>query len=290
MRARRLEDSIVAMKFNLLLDNLGIGPEKVILLRHQDKRSARGQTPYELWRDSDNRASFELYQSLQKIRDRSKFSRAPYWASFVATPDASTMFVGLYAAKYQGLLAEDTPKPHNDEIDRAGSRDVYDLLIDERLAGLYGKLFIEWGQGTRAWVQRADNQDKAIIELRREFKEPDFPGFLNFRKPLSKIEGLPKIWIAFLKQTAGVYLLTCPKTKEQYVGSASGEEGFWQRWVQYAVTGHGGNISLKSREPSDYQVSILEVAGSGSNSDDILKMESRWKEKLQSREMGLNKN
>jgi hypothetical protein len=278
----------MAMKFKLLLENLGIGPEKVILLRHQDGRAARGRTPYELWRD--NRPGFELYQSRQTIRDRSKFSRVPYWASFVGTPDGSTMFVGLYAAKYQGLLAEDTPQPHTNEIDPAGSCDVYDLHIDERLADLHGKLFIEWGQGTRAWVQRADNQDKPIIELRREFKEPDFPGFLNFREPLSKIEGLPKIWIEFLKQTAGVYLLTCPKTKEQYVGSASGEEGFWQRWMQYVVTGHGGNISLKSRDRSDYQVSILEVAGSASNPDDILKMESRWKEKLQSREMGLNKN
>jgi hypothetical protein len=275
--------------FNSLLDNLGISMAKVILLRHQDGRSARGRTPYELWRD--NRPGFELYQSFQTTRDRSKFSRVPYWASFVATPDGATMFVGLYAAKYQGLLARDTPQPHTDEIDRAGSRDVYDLLIDERLADLHGKLFIEWGKGTRAWVQRADNKkDKPIIELRREFKEPDFPGFLNFREPLSKIEGLPKIWIEILKRTAGVYLLTCPKTKEQYVGSACGGEGFWQRWMQYAVSGHGGNISLKSRERSDYQVSFLEVAGSGSNPDDILKMESRWKEKLQSREMGLNKN
>lgn len=274
--------------FNSLLRNLAIHPEEVILLRHQDRRSATVRTPYELWRD--DRPGFELYQSFQTTRDRSKFSRVPFWASFVATPEGSTMFVGLYAAKHQGLLAKDTPQPHTDQIDLAGSRDVYDLLVDERLADLYGKLYIEWGQGTRAWVQRADNQDKPIIELRREFKEPDFPGFLNFRQPLSKIEGLPKMWIEILKRTAGVYLLTCPKTKEQYVGSACGEEGFWQRWKQYAITGHGGNISLKSRDRSDYQVSILEVAGSGSNSDDILKMESRWKEKLQSREMGLNKN
>jgi hypothetical protein len=60
--------------------------------------------------------------------------------------------------------------------------------------------------------------------------------------------------------------------------------------MEYATTGHGGDVAQKSREASDYQVSILEVAGSASNSDDILKMESRWKEKLQSREMGLNRN
>ena len=65
---------------------------------------------------------------------------------------------------------------------------------------------------------------------------------------------------------------------------------FRSRWKEYVTTGHGGNVALKSREYGDYQVSILEVAGSVSNVDDILKMESRWKEKLQSREMGLNRN
>jgi hypothetical protein len=60
--------------------------------------------------------------------------------------------------------------------------------------------------------------------------------------------------------------------------------------MEYVMTGHGGIISLKSRERTDYQVSILEVAGSGSSPDDIRKKESRWKEKLQSREKGLNKN
>jgi hypothetical protein len=109
-------------------------------------------------------------------------------------------------------------------------------------------------------------------------------------EPLSNVARLPKTWIAILKQATGVYLLTCPRTKEQYVGSASGCEGFWHRWMEYVMTGHGGNIALKSREYSDYQVSILEVAGSGSNVDDIRDMESRWKVKLQSREMGLNRN
>jgi hypothetical protein len=201
------------------------------------------------------------------------------------------MFVGLYAAKYRGVLAEDRPRPQCDGVDPAGSCDIYDLQLDERLEDLRGKVFIDWGDGTRAWVQRADNKkSKTITELRPEFKEPDFPGFLNFTAPLSKVEGLPKTWIESLKNARGVYLLTCPKTKEQYVGSAYGENGFWHRWKEYVTTGHGGNVALKSREYSDYRVSILEVAGSASNVDDILKMEIRWKEKLQSREMGLNRN
>jgi hypothetical protein len=274
--------------FNSLLTQNALDPANVILLRHQDQRAAPGRTPYELWRD--NRPNFESYQSTQSIANRQKFSRAPVWASFVGTPSGATMFVGMYAAKYSGPLPKDKPWEYADGIDLAGTSDVYDLRRDDRLADLEGKLFIEWGEGLRSWVQRADRQNKAIIELHPVFKEQEFPGFLNLMEPLSKVAAFPKTWTEILKHATGVYLLTCPKTKEQYVGSAHGTEGFWHRWMEYVMTGHGGNVALKSREASDYQVSILEVAGSNSQVDDILKMEARWKAKIQSREMGLNRN
>lgn len=274
--------------FNSLLVQVGILPHDVILLRHQDKSAARGRTPYELWRDDP--AAFETYQRIQAIENRAKFSRTKLWASFVATLDGGTMFIGLYNATYKGTLTEDTPHPHKEGVALAGNCDHYDLQLDQRLSDLQGKLFIAWGSGTRAWVQRAENQNKTVVELRPRFKEPEFPGFLNFIKPLSEIESLPATWIAVLKEAAGVYLLTCPKTKELYVGSASGSEGFWSRWCQYISNNHGGNLALKSREYSDYQVSILEVAGTAATTKDVLAMEMRWKWKLQSREMGLNKN
>jgi hypothetical protein len=274
--------------FNSLLIQSGVDPVNVILLRHQDARAARGRTPYELWRD--NRPAFERYQSVQSIPNRSKFSRAPIWASFVGTPDGATMFVGLYSAKYRGVLAEDWPWPHADGFNPAGSSDVYEIRYDDRTVEFEGKLFIEWGEGARSWVQRADRQNKAVVELRREFKEPEFPGFLNLIAPLSKVAAFPKGWIEALEHATGVYLLTCPRTKEQYVGSAHGAEGFWHRWMDYVTTGHGGNVALKSREPSDYQVSILEVAGSSLQIEDIVAMETRWKRKLQSGEMELTRN
>src|SRR5690606_36828391 len=104
------------------------------------------------------------------------------------------------------------------------------------------------------------------------------------------LESLPAAWASALGASRGIYLLTCPRTNEQYVGAAFGAEGFLGRWLGYVRTGHGGNIGLKSRDPSDYRVSILEVAGSAANVEDILAMEARWKAKLQSREMGLNRN
>ena len=88
-------------------------------------------------------------------------------------------------------------------------------------------------------------------------------------------------WIAALRAARGVYVLTCRRTKKIYIGSATSDEGFFGRWSEYARDGHGGNIQLKSRDRNDYQVSILEVAGSANTTQDILIMESRWKNKLQ---------
>jgi hypothetical protein len=278
----------INFKFNSLLEQCGIAPETVILLRHQDNRKGVTGTVYDLWCNAPEKLL--LYQSWQRLDRKKRFSRATHWASFVATPDKRTVFVGMYGAKYKGLLESDSPHPYVAGTQRAGSCDVYDLKEEERFTHLAGMLFVDWGDGERAWVQRAEKQNKPITELHLRSKEPPFPGYLHFLRQLSQIEALPRDWNAKLEEVNGVYLLTCPRTKEHYVGSAWGDGGFLARWKEYVRNGHGGNIRLKSREFSDYQVSILEVAGSAAGIEEILAMESRWKAKLQSRAMGLNAN
>ncbi len=273
---------------NTLLTAADLPLSDVRLLRHKDKRATKGRNLYELWRD--DRPQFELYQSSQSIDNRKKLT-APYWAVFIVNLKDETMFGGVYRVKYRGLWEQDTPMPHIEGgIEKAGSCDGYDLILDAAMADLIGKLFIGWGLGALAWVQYAERNDKPVMELRPAFQEEAFPGFLNFIQPLSKLDKLPKSWETALRSSRGVYLLTCPKTKEQYVGSATGDAGFWGRWQNYVQTGHGGNVGLKSRDPSDYQVSILEVAGTSATADDVLTMEGRWQAKLQSVAMGLNKN
>lgn len=274
--------------FNSILTAAGLNLADVRLIRHTDKkRSAMGRTPYELWRD--NRSQFELYQSTQRIKNRVKL-RALYWAVFIGPSSEETMFVGLYSVAYRGLLQEDTPSPTTGEIDKAGSCDVYELTLLDDFNDFIGTLFIDWGPSKIVWVQYPQRQCKSITELHSHFQEPSFPGYLNFIQSLSKLGGIPPDWISALRSSRGVYLLTCPKTKEQYVGSAKSESGFWGRWQDYIQTGHGGNEGLKSREPSDYQISILEVAGTSATSEEIGFMEGRWQRKLQSQEMGLNRN
>lgn len=269
-----------------LLRQLGAELSSTRLLRHQDQRAAKGRTPYELWRD--NRPAFESYQSTQDVANRPRLSPATCWVSFVVTPAQETLLAGVYLARYRGLNDKDIQWPHADGVDPAGTCDVYDLQPDERAVDLIGRVIIEWGAGARSWIQRADTQEKPIVEITRDFKEPPFPGCIHFIELLSRIERLPAAWMSNLSNTKGVYLLTNPHTREQYVGSATGELGFWGRWLEYARTGHGGNVGLKAN-PSDYQVSILEVAGSNASREDIVRLEELWKVKLKSREMGLNR-
>lgn len=86
-----------------------------------------------------------------------------------------------------------------------------------------------------------------------------------------------------LKAGRGIYLLTCPRTGEHYIGSATGQHGFYGRWQEYYTTGHGQNVRLKSRDPSDYRIAVLEVAGSEQATIEILAAEQSWKRKLQGR-------
>jgi hypothetical protein len=273
--------------FNSILTAEGFSLREVRLLRHQDSRSAKGRTPYELWQFAPEQ--FNLYQRTQGFSNARKLG-VPYWAVFVGTPSRETLFVGMYAASNERMLTEDMPSPNMDGVELAGTRNIFDLAPEPRLQDLAGRLVIEWGPGKLAWIQRPAKHNKAVLEVRSSFQEQAFPGFLDLIFQLSQLPMLPRSWITALQSSRGVYLLTCPTTKEQYVGSATGEEAFWNRWQCYYDTGHGGNVALKSRDPSDYQISILEVAGSSATTSEIIAMEQRWKRKLQSQEMGLNRN
>ena len=274
-----------ALTFNDVLRRAAIDPGEVRLLRHQDASADPGRSPFALWRNDS--VAFIEYLARQALRAE-RLLKARFWAAFVATPGGETLFADLYAASFLGIGTVDCAMVHRAGIDRAGTRIFFELQRMEGFAALSGRLVIEWGRGYLAWIQRADQQEKPILELRREYQEERFPGFADLILSLSAIPNLPPSWTAVLRASRGIYLLTCPRTKEQYVGSATGGEGFWGRWREYYETGHGGNVRLKSRDPSDYQIAVLEVAGSEQTTVDVLGAEQRWMRKLQSTEMGLN--
>lgn len=277
------------LSFQDLLLKGGYDLTTVRFLRHQEATASRGRTLYELWRD--DRLEFARYGALHRENAHRSLVKAQYWATFVGLPQYEALFTGLYRATYVGLSTDDYVSPTNpDEISVSGSLHQYQLEPQDYLRDFEGRIIIKWGewsQSSRTYFQLATGKDKPIIEIRREVKDDPFPGFGNFTAALSRIPSLPPTWIEVLRNTKGVYVLTCPRTRELYIGQATGDDGFFGRWMEYYETGHGGNYQLMRREPSDYQVAVLEVAGTTS---DLYEMENAWKAKLQTKAMGLNSN
>ncbi|QPF86957.1 GIY-YIG nuclease family protein [Bradyrhizobium genosp. L] len=277
------------LKFNLILSECKLDPKSVQLVRHQD-RGPSGGTPYSLLRE--DRSQFEFYQMIQ---GREIFRRE-FIASFVVTPSRETLFVDLFRVGELRSSSEAIICPIKLKSYDAGKLFVYDLTLDDRMSDFSKRLVLNWGEGYRSWVQRAEKQNKDVIEIRKQFEEPKFPDYFSFQKRIEDIPTLYPTWQSVLRVTKGVYLLVCKKTGAQYVGSATGDDGFFGRWTAYAADGHGGNKLLKERNQRDYTVSILETVGSKAQRSEVLALENLWKEKLGSRaerlgdEFGLNAN
>jgi hypothetical protein len=274
---------------NTLLLGVGLDLGAGRLVRHSDPRYPDRPSVYDLWRAHDER--FELYQSLQ---DKRRYGDAAWIASFVVTPLQETVFVGVYTIEGVGPTEPDIEEPHSGLKGLEASTRWpyhYQLKPAQALSAYRGCLIVDWGKG-RNFVQlpASETGDKAIIEIRSAMVEPRFPGFADFCWRVRDLASVPQSWRTALSAVSGVYLLTECKTGKQYVGSASGAEGFWQRWQDYLVTGDGGNKKMKEVPDGDYQVSVLEVAGSSTSPEALAQMETRWKLKLLSRTFGLNRN
>lgn len=273
------------LTFNTLLRCESIDPATVRLVRHQDT-TCPGRTPYDLWRTADGR--FERYQSLQN--GAVNFGVGHLLASFVATPASETLFVGLFAVEGRQEAPPGTVCPIRQTDDGMDGAVFFDIRAEVRMARYTGLLVVDWGPGFRSWVQRAERQDKPVLEIRKAVTDPAFPGFRDFRCDVIEIETIPFGWREALRAVNGVYVLVCRETGKQYVGSAYGQDGLWGRLVEYARTGHGGNAELRRRGPARYQASVLEVVPPTVGPDDVIRIEGAWKDKLGSRQHGLNEN
>ena len=75
------------------------------------------------------------------------------------------------------------------------------------------------------------------------------------------------------------------------LGSAYGEDNILGRWLNYAVSGHGGNRLLRKHDHRNFQFAILQRVSPDMIISDIIRLESTWKERLHTHEpYGLNDN
>lgn len=265
---------------NHIFDAESLSPEKIQLVRHKDQRleKLRGQTVFELWHSEP--AVFEAYQSIQ--RNKFSFDVGGLVASFIVTNTNETLFIGLYKIiSRRRAIADDyilgiegDPKDVTHEMRRC-----------EEMKGYSERLAIAPWKDAINYVKRASSTNPRVLELRKEPYTEPFPGYSKFRMQVAKLPQIFATWQERLMEQKGIYLLTFADGG-QYVGSASGEHGFWQRWDDYVRTGNGGNrVLIRDNRDAriDGIVSILEVTGSGLAVQEIIEREMIWQTKLGSR-------
>jgi hypothetical protein len=277
--------------FHEFLNRVGLDPSGIRLLRHDNRGLAA-------WRRGTD--AFGCFVSFQR-RNPSPYAGVRLACHFIAGPtlaggDASALFVGttriLDEWDWDG---QRLPVIQDQQIlqSEQGNQDLkaFDLEWVDNGQDYLERVLVRWGppSSTRAWSQWASRRQKHILELRMDPREPPFPGFSAFVIRISSLILCPMAWQSALGSVRGIYLLVAD-TGEQYVGSASGQDGFMGRWTNYAANGHGGNVLLLKSGHRDCSVSILEVASPDMSQADIVARETFWKHKLGVRAHGLNGN
>jgi len=169
---------------------------------------------------------------------------------------------------------------------------------------LTGRAIVEFNKTFRASYLRGKkyaNQLSVVAIREQRMTIGEFPGFNSVLLSLTMLKTIVRelnpSWRTALSSIAGVYLIADTSTGKNYVGSAYGGDGIWQRWSAYAATGHGGNKELRAllkqegtKHAQFFQFTLLEVCDINSSDDYVISRETHWKKALLSREFGLNKN
>lgn len=252
---------------------------KVKLVRHKDTRAEYR----ELIKDRDELLAY------QKEQNRDVFKGCDYIISFVGQERKLSVLFGVF--KVNGVK-----KIKADDFFH------YDLEQVHEFDYLINRIVIDWASNALAWNQWYDKQIKEVIQILPSGYLGAFPGLLDFVLDFNELKSLiesPEAnqdWKNNLSSVNGIYLILDKKTGDQYIGSANGKEGIWQRWSDYAKTKHGGNkmlITLIEKDKNYYKnfrYSILQTLPSNISQKEIVKIENLYKEKLGTKVYGLNKN
>jgi len=169
---------------------------------------------------------------------------------------------------------------------------------------LIGRLIIKFNKTFRQsypYLETCINEFSLLEILREKYTISPFPGFekikISFEILKSIVSQEEVSWKTALSNVKGIYLISDISNGKLYVGSAYGENAFWNRWSEYSKSGHGGNVELKNllnekgaEYANNFQFSILETRSMNAPDDEIIRREAFWKEILLTRVFGYNQN
>ena len=241
------------------------------------------------------------FKNWQEHQTNKNFGRK-YILSLVYYEKDIWMFAGIYE------VLPVKPVPVQNDIGWTGWK--YETKLADKATDYIGRAFFRFKKEFRA--------SYPVLELDPKNGEPiakmPLSHILDKRVAISDFVGFDKVdvdyktlkylvsdnissWKTALSNVKGIYLIVDTLTGKQYVGSAYGDECIWQRWSNYAKTGHGGNAEFKellSKNGQEYvhnfKYSILEVCNMNLGNEYIFERETHWKEVLLTRKFRLNKN
>jgi len=230
---------------------------------------------------------------------------AAYVASFIGHTPGKALFIGLYSVGASKPLTREQywQVPANRELRALGDRGFaeedprssklwFDLTLTEFYQGWKGKLVVAWPPPERSWWRRAHKNEMPVLAiLESSALDASVPRWDEIVISREELRVLPTRWKDAMCHWRGIYYIFDVSDGKWYVGSAYGRHNILQRWLAYASTGHGGNKLLRRRDPKSFRFSILQRVSPDMDAADVIQLESRWKERLHTREpQGLNDN
>jgi hypothetical protein len=286
------------MDFKDLLQKHDLDLSRVMMMRHRpDAPSVRRILP---WLAAERPEVYNAYQQIQGPRAEKALARAAYAVSFIAQGSDKALFVGMYRQLGSRLISERNllAIPAMAELQRLGDPVdgrapclLFDLALMEHCSEYKGRLVITWPPG-RLWWRWANTKGAFPIHAIHEesFLESEMPDWDELSLTWKDLSVLPTKWKIVLSQWRGVYYIFDTRAKAGYVGSAYGKDNILGRWLDYAATGHGGNKKLRLRNPDDFVFTILQRASPDLGPEEVIRLEESWKNRLHTRDCGLNDN
>lgn len=290
------------LDFNDLLTKAHINPAEVLVMRHRPREQELRRVF--AWIAGDRSDLFRAYQAFQFSRAEKALSRARFLASFIGLISARALFVTFYDVKSAHTVTPDEfwAIPENVELSRLGmtgwpkedaTRNAlwFDLRPVETFQRLSGRLEIEWTGGERSWFRWAGKNNFRLSAIHEtSVLDRNMPDWDRLVLHWRELAALPPAWRARLAEWRGIYFIVDHSDGKGYVGSAYGADNILGRWLEYGRTGHGGNAQLRRRDPDNFRFSILQRVSPDTNAEAVIALENSWKERLQTRALGLNTN
>lgn len=241
------------------------------------------------------RTDYALFKEWQSEQSDSIMKNVDYLVVFLAEEGCECRFIGVY---------------RNYGPKRATGNGVSEYTIEEveGFEGLKDKVVIDWGKGTRSWMQNWQST-KNVRRIDPVNTGNDIPYFIRYEDVILSFSQLQKVvedkeWKSKLESLNCVYMILDKETGKQYVGVTYKDmkqgikNGILGRWTEYAKTGHGNNKLLVallaekgiSYADQNFQWTILETLPLNVTPKVAIDRESLYKKKFGTREHGYNEN